>query len=161
MTGTVRAGRWTAVDDDQEVTVFLIGMRFNKPWQVHRWWAVFVAMPRMLRHLAQHPDLGLLGYHIWFGRTILLLQYWRSADHLQRFAAAPDAPHLAPWRRYLRRIGASGDVGIFHETYVTRPDEREVIYANMPPFGLGRALGLRRVDRGRTSARQRMGRRQP
>ncbi len=30
-----------------EVIVFLIGMRINKPWKVHAWWPVFVAMPKM------------------------------------------------------------------------------------------------------------------
>lgn len=152
----VRRGRWTVVDGDREVTVFLIGMRFNKPWQVHRWWSAFTAMPRMLAHLAQHPDLGLLGYHLWFGRTVMVLQYWESPEHLQRFASATDAPHLEPWRRYLRRVGASGDVGIYHETYRVRPGDREVVYANMPPFGLGRALGLQRIGAGRSTAKQRM-----
>ena len=45
-----------------EVDDFLIGMRVNKPWKVHAWWPVFVAMPRMLKYLAEHPDKGLLGY---------------------------------------------------------------------------------------------------
>jgi hypothetical protein len=29
--------------------VFLIGMRINNPWKIHRWLPVFLAMPRMLR----------------------------------------------------------------------------------------------------------------
>ncbi len=152
----MQRGRWTVADDDREITVFLIGMRFNKPWQVRRWWDVFVAMPRMLDHLARNPDLGLLGSQMWVGRTVLLLQYWELPEHLRRFAAASDAPHLEPWRRYMQRIGASGDVGVFHQTYRTRPGDREVIYANIPPFGLGRVLGLQRVGAGRNTAKQRM-----
>jgi hypothetical protein len=59
----IRAGRYTAdlSDLDDEVVVFLIGMRVNRPWRVTEWWPVFTAMPRMLRYLQQHPDKGLLG----------------------------------------------------------------------------------------------------
>lgn len=39
----VVSGRMTA-DIDGEFVVFLIGMRINKPWKVHKWWPVFVAM---------------------------------------------------------------------------------------------------------------------
>lgn len=152
----VRKGRWTVVDDDRDVTVFLIGMRFDKPWQVWRWWPVFTAMPRMLAHLAQHPDMGMLGSHLWFGRTTMLLQYWRSPEDLRRFAADRDSPHLEPWRRFMRRIGSSGDVGIYHETYRVRAEDRETVYANMPPFGLGAALGGERIGPGRGTAKQRM-----
>ncbi|MDQ2743883.1 MAG: DUF4188 domain-containing protein [Chloroflexota bacterium] len=31
-------------------------MRINKPWQLKKWVRVAAAMPRMLGHLAQHPD---------------------------------------------------------------------------------------------------------
>lgn len=60
-------GRYTAEVHDQAATVFLIGMRFNHWWRVDKWWPVFVAMPRMLRHLAGDPDSGLLGWHLWPG----------------------------------------------------------------------------------------------
>ena len=54
----IRAGRYTADLEgvDGEIVVFLIGMRVNRPWKVPRWWPVFSAMPRMLRHLEQHPE---------------------------------------------------------------------------------------------------------
>ena len=35
---------------DGEFVVFLIGMRVNKPWKIHRWWPVFAAMPRRCNH---------------------------------------------------------------------------------------------------------------
>jgi hypothetical protein len=31
--------------------VFLIGMRINKPWKLHKWLSVVRAMPKMLREL--------------------------------------------------------------------------------------------------------------
>lgn len=148
-------GRYTA-RTDSDVTVFLIGMRLNKPWRVDRWGPVFVAMPRMIRNLVQHPEVGMLGFDSWFGRTTLMLSYWRSPEHLRRFAADPDAPHLEPWRRYMKVLGSSPDVGIWHETYVTHAGEREVIYANMPLLGLAKATDHTRVGRGANTAKQRI-----
>jgi hypothetical protein len=56
----VHRGRYTA-DIDGDFVVFLIGMRFNRPWRVRKWWPVATAMPKMLRALDQHPELGCLG----------------------------------------------------------------------------------------------------
>ena len=44
-----------------DFVVFLIGMRINKPWKVHKWLPVFMAMPRMLKELAANPQSGCLG----------------------------------------------------------------------------------------------------
>ena len=88
----VSHGRYTE-PGEQGVTVFLIGMRFNHWWRVDKWWPVFVAMPRMLRHLEADPTPGLLGWHVWPGRTVLVLQYWRSTEELIAFASDSTAPH--------------------------------------------------------------------
>ncbi len=153
----VQPGRFTA-DVDGDIVVFLIGMRFNKPWKVWKWWAPFVAMPRMLRKLQGEPDLGLL--HVQGGMLSghpFQVCYFRSLDHLYRFAKDPDLPHLEPWRRFNRKIGASGDVGVWHETYAVSPDRAECVYANMPVWGLGAATATSPVGRKRETAEQRMG----
>src|SRR5580692_11825189 len=105
---------------DGEVVVFLIGMRINKLWKIHKWLPVAMAMPRMLRELGQNPDLGFLGAHSWFGRTIIVLQYWRSVEDLQAYAKNRDRAHLPAWAAFNRAVGKNGDVGIWHETYRTR-----------------------------------------
>jgi hypothetical protein len=153
---SVFPGRFTAQAQD-EFVVFLIGMRFNKPWKVNRWWPVFTAMPRMLRVLGQHPELGCLGYQQWFGRTTLLLQYWRDFGSLDRFARDKDLPHLEPWRQFNRAISDSGDVGIWHETYQVRAGEYEAIYGNMPMFGLAAATEHVPVGRKGQAAAARIG----
>ena len=66
--------------------VFLIGLRINKPLLVHKWWPVASAMPRMLKELYRQPDLGFLHAETWFSRTIILVQYWRSMEHLMLYA---------------------------------------------------------------------------
>ncbi len=148
-------GRQTATLDE-DVVVFLIGMRFNRVLRPWTWLPAFLAMPRMLRELAADEHLGLLGVRTyWSGRTILAVQYWRSFQQLQAFARTPDHAHLPAWREYNRVVRASGDVGVFHETYRVGPGSVETLYANMPPFGLGQAVGMAPVaSRGQAAARR-------
>jgi hypothetical protein len=122
-----------------EFVVFLIGMRINRPLQVHRWWPVASAMPRMLRELYGHPELGFLHAELWFARTTIAVQYWRSMEQLLGYAAQRDAQHLPAWREFNRAAAGSGAVGVWHESYVMAPGRYENVYVNMPAFGLGRA----------------------
>lgn len=134
----VQRGRFTA-DIDGDFVVFLIGMRFNRPLRIHKWWPVATAMPKMQKALREHPELGCLGFHQWTGRTTVLVSYWRDFESLDRFAKDRSLPHLEPWRRFNRAIRNSGDVGIWHETFRVRAGEYEVVYGNMPVFGLAAA----------------------
>ena len=141
---------------DGEVVVFLIGMRFNKLWKVHKWLPVVMAMPRMLRELHQHPELGFLGEHTWFGRTVIVLQYWRSTADLQAYAKNRNQAHLPAWAAFNRSIGKSGDVGIWHETYRVKEGDYETVYVNMPEFGLGKATKIVSASGKRETAAGRM-----
>jgi hypothetical protein len=118
--------------------VFLIGMRINKPWKVHKWWPVAQSMPRMLAELQAHPELGMLGGEMWFGRTTILVQYWRTVEQLLSYAKDRNAMHLPAWKAFNQSVGSSGDVGVWHETYSVPAGGYENIYVNMPPFGLGK-----------------------
>lgn len=140
-----------------EVVVFLIGMRVNRPWKMSAWWPVFTAMPKMLRYLEQHPEKGLLGYRQSLFPAPTIVQYWRSFADLERFARDQADPHLEPWRQFNRKVGASGDVGIWHETYRVKPSDIETIYSNMPPIGLAAAMGVVPIPRGGDSAGARIG----
>lgn len=161
-------GRWTARLDPSStpepdggetsaaVVLFLIGMRVNKWWRVDQYFWVAIAMARMLRHLARHPELGMVRARNWFGRTTMQVAYWRSLDDLVAFAADDTAPHAPAWRRYYRKASASGAVGIWHETYLVNAGSFEAIYANMPLFGLAEAIGHAEVDRSTSSSRRRV-----
>ena len=122
-----------------EFAVFLIGMRVNRFWKLHKWWPVAAAMPRMLRELYSRPELGLLSHEMWFSRTVILVQYWRSVEALLAYATAKGSEHLPAWKEFNRLIGSDGSVGIWHETYRIAPGNYEGVYVNMPAFGLGRA----------------------
>ncbi len=151
----VHPGRFTA-DVDGDIAVFIIGMRVNRPWKLRRWLPVFTAMPKMLAHLQRHPEKGLLGYHQAFLPSPLIVQYWRSFEDLERFARDTEDPHLEPWRRYNREIGKSGDVGVWHETYLVSPGRYEAVYANMPEVGLAAATNHVPVSRRGDAARDRV-----
>jgi hypothetical protein len=81
-------------------------------------------------------------HEMWFSRTIILVQYWRSMDQLMDYAKNKDAAHLPAWQAFNQAIGTDGTVGIWHETYQAGPGTYENVYANMPAFGLGKAGAL-------------------
>jgi hypothetical protein len=137
-----------------EFVVFLIGMRINKPWKIHKWLPTFLAMPTLLRELKKHPDSGFLGS---MSAGMMIVQYWRSFDDLERYARSRDALHWPAWVAFNKRTAASrGDVGIWHETYLVPSGKYEAIYSGMPPTGLGAASTLVRATGRKESARGRM-----
>ena len=120
--------------------LFLIGVRINRAWKVAAWLPVFMAMPKMLSELEAQPELGLLHYRTHLGfPNAMVVQYWRSVEQLQAYAEARGRSHLPAWQAFNKAVGVSGDVGIWHETYVIGPGQSENIYVNMPAYGMGRA----------------------
>lgn len=150
----IRAERVTA-QFDHEVVVFLIGMRINCLWKVHKWFPVARALGRMVSELKADQASGLLGVERWLGNPSIMVQYWRSFDHLEDYASDKNKSHQPAWIAFNRAVGSSGDVGIWHETYRVRPGDYECVYNNMPLFGLAKAThavpatGMRQFARGR------------
>jgi hypothetical protein len=144
-----------AAEIDGEFVVFLIGIRVNKPWKVHKWLPVFRAMPKMIAELEADPESGFLGYNGFSLNGIV--QYWRSFDHLEAYARAKDKKHWPAWVDFNKRVGASrGDVGIWHETYLIKPGCYEAVYSGMPPYGLGKIGKLIPAAAARDSAKGRI-----
>ncbi len=135
----INKGRYAA-QIEGDFVVFLIGMRINRLLLVHRWLPVALAMPRMLEELSRHPEMGLLHAQTFIsGRTVMVLQYWRSFEQLHAYAHAKDLQHLPAWAAFNRKIGGNGSVGIFHESYLVKAGAYESVYANMPRTGLAMA----------------------
>ena len=153
----IRTERLTA-NLEGEFVVFLIGMRINSVMKVHKWLPVANAMPRMIKELYRQPELGFLHAEMWFSRTIVLIQYWRSMEQLLAYAKNKDAAHLPAWQAFNKSVGTDGSVGIWHETYTASPGSYENVYVNMPPFGLGKAGTLLPASGERKSAAGRLGR---
>jgi hypothetical protein len=152
---TVVPGRCTA-DVDGEFVVFLVGMRINRLWKIHKWLPVVRAMGPMVRSLRRDPSKGMLGSRLVMGgRVLTAIQYWRSFDQLADFARNPDEPHRGAWRRFNRAVGTGGDVGIWHETFRVPAGGYECVYNNMPVFGLAAASAPAPVaERGQSAARR-------
>ena len=140
-----------------DFVVFLIGVRINKLWKLHKWIPVIRAMPRMLKELDALPahESGFLG-HSGFGIGTSV-QYWRSFDHLESFARSKDHAHFPAWTAFNKRMKDDrGDVGIWHETYLIKAGQYEAIYSGMPAHGLGRVSDLIPATAGRRDARARL-----
>jgi hypothetical protein len=135
----IHKGRFAAKIEGDFV-VFMIGMRINHLLMPHKWMPVAAAMPRMLQELAKHPEMGLLHASSYLsGRTVMVVQYWRSFEQLHAYAHARNLEHLPAWAEFNRKVGGNGAVGIFHETYLVKAGAYECVYANMPEFGLAKA----------------------
>jgi len=136
--------RRVTAEIEGDFVVFLIGMRINRPWKASKWLPVFLAMPKMVRELEQDTASGFLGAKLYLGglRQPMLVQYWRSFEHLEAYARNRDNAHWPAWVAFNKHVGSNGDVGIWHETYLVPAGSYECVYNNMPPTGLGAATSL-------------------
>jgi len=156
----IRKERLTAAVKENFV-LFLIGMRINSFWKIHKWIPVFMAMPRMLKELSESDDSGLLCFrNRWGGRNFEVIQYWESFEKLRAYAHDNNAEHLPAWADFNKKVAEDGSVGIWHETYLVQADQFETVYRNMPLHGLGKAMeivpakGRRQTARGRLGAKK-------
>lgn len=139
-----------------DFVVFLIGMRINSFWKIHKWWPVAKAMPKMLKELYANPQSGFLGAQSWFGRTSIMVQYWRSFEHLEAYAKDKSGEHYPAWKNFNLNIRKSNAAGVWHESYKATAGTYENIYVNMPEFGLGKAGKLLPVSEKYEYAKQRI-----
>lgn len=137
----INAGRFTT-EMDKPFVVFMIGMRVNRFLSFSKWLPVARAFPQMLTELYAHPETGMLHGELFFRfgpLTTAMISYWRSFEDLEKYAHDANALHLPAWRAFNKNVGNNGSVGIWHETYQIEPGDFEVMYGNMPLFGLGGA----------------------
>ncbi|WP_096435179.1 DUF4188 domain-containing protein [Alteribacter populi] len=154
MKNKVYTGRYHA-KTDEDFIVFVIGMRINKWRSVTKWWPVLNAMPPMIKELYSNKDHGFLSLETTVNfRTIKMVQYWRTLEDL--LAYAHGAKHLHAWKSFNTKVGNNEAVGIFHETYAMTPEKYESLYANMPVYGLAKAIGIQPVTSNTNSAEDRM-----
>lgn len=137
--------------------VFLIGMRINTYWRIQKWFPPFLAMQSMLTELKDTPSehTGYLGHTILgFG---VIVQYWRSFEHLDAYANAPDYKHFPAWVAFNKRMkGAAGAIGVWHETYLVQAGQYENVYIGMPAYGMGAAGRLEQTTALNRRARDRL-----
>lgn len=147
MAQIIHHGRYTA-QIEGDFVVFLIGARFKLRDLLRAKW-LGDAMGEMQRELSAHPESGFLGGENFFRAfpiETVLMSYWRSFDHLERFSRDRDGLHYPAWIRFYKEVGLKDDIGIWHETYMVHAGEYECIYGNMPKFGLGAARDVTHTD---------------
>ncbi|MBZ0281263.1 MAG: DUF4188 domain-containing protein [Anaerolineae bacterium] len=157
MTVPLFNGRYTA-QIEGDFVVFLIGARVNSWRKLLKLAWIGQANSAMYRALESNPDYGYLGGE-GFSRNMfresINITYWRSYEHLERFARSKDDPHLEAWRRFNKEIASDGSFGIWHETYLVNAGSYECVYGNMTLFGLAKATthlpmtGRKQTARGR------------
>lgn len=146
----IRNRRFT-VANDNEIALFLVGVRVNKLWRPWQWLPVMRMIRPLLREAAAHAGGGLLGYRIQFAwpREVVVVQYWRNVDELLGFTDHP--LHRDAWRDFYRLASVAGAVGLWHELYAVPAGRYEAIYGIVPPVGLasfGPVKLIRRRDEG-------------
>jgi hypothetical protein len=134
------------VELEESKVVFLIGLRINNLWKIHQWWRLVVTMPKLLRELRHHKVSGFISGNMWFGRNILMIQYWDDFKSLEDYARNKSKSHMPIWTYFNLKILSSADVGVWHETYKIEPGKFEAIYTNMPRYGLAQAGNFINID---------------
>ncbi len=66
-----------------DFVVFLIGMRINRFWKIHKWLPVALSMPKMQQELSINPESGFMGCQIAGSFSPVIIQYWKSFEHLE------------------------------------------------------------------------------
>jgi hypothetical protein len=132
-------GRWTAhVDGD--FVVLLLGAHAPNPLAGLRIAPVLGRMVRVLEQLERDPHLGLLGHQRHGGRRGVIVQYWRSAEALERVALDATSRSAAVWRAWFGTgDGTGGRPGFWHETFRVRAGGYTAVYRDVPAIGLLRA----------------------
>lgn len=151
----VRNGRFSVTNDD-EIVLFLVGVRVNRIRMIRKWLPVVRAIRPLLREATAGEDPALLGYrvHRCGIREIVVVQYWRSVDELMAFADG--AVHRRSWTDFYRLATAGAAVGLWHETYAVPAGRYEAIYGIVPPLGLATVREKVPVGRRNEGARARL-----
>jgi hypothetical protein len=144
------------VNFEGDFVVFLIGMRINRLWKIHKWLPVASAMPKMLKELSMNPENGFLGFQIIGGIPPVIIQYWKSFEQLEAYAKDRNGQHYPAWKAFNTKIRSNGEVGIWHETYKVKAGEYECVYNNMPKYGFGKVGALIPAVGNKESAAQRI-----
>jgi len=136
--GPIRSGRVAPVVEGDFV-VLLMGIKPHALVQFWKWMPILRAMVNMgkeleLKQLEQERDKrdsGFLGYEVYVGLQPLIIQYWRSFEHMRQCPAAK-------WVALTQKTHLEPTLGVWHETFIVRAGGYEGVYSNMPPFGLGK-----------------------
>ena len=114
--------------------------------------AVLIQTLALAEDMEQTWMLGFLHAEYWFSRTVILLQYWRSMDHLMAYATKRDSEHLPAWKRFNQKVGTDGSFTVSPSTARATPG-RNGARPGFSSTPLPRVLTTVTVPRRQASAR--------
>jgi hypothetical protein len=163
LTKQVISGRRMAKIEGDFV-VFHIGARPNNGIDAFFKW-MGDAMDAMTRELEAEQPLGYLGGESYVGlasQGTTMIQYWRSMEHLNKWARNPKNKHASAWAKLMAKGRETNAYGFWHETFEVKANNYECIYVNCPPLLLGNCheSELLKVEGQNQSAAGRAGRKQ-
>ena len=79
---------------------------------------------------------------------IVTISYWKSREHLARFAQAP--PHMKAWVWWNKMIKDNTHLSIMHEVYDVPAGCWENIYVNSHTLGMGMLTFFQTIGTGET-----------
>ena len=135
--------RRVTAEIEGDFVVFLIGMRINRFWKPWKWLPVFGAMPKMISELEERADAGFLGLTRYWAspRSPMLVQYWRSFEHLESYARSKDAEHWPAWVAFNEGLARAATWDLARD--VPGPGRPvRVRLQQLPATGLGAATNL-------------------
>jgi hypothetical protein len=152
----VRNGRFST-RNDEDIVLFLIGLRINKWRAVRTWLPVVRSMRPLLDEAGADPESGLLGHrtHRHGLREIVVVQYWRSTKDLIAFSNGDS--HRRVWADFYRLATVDAGVGLWHETYVVPAGRYEAIFGMVPQLGLATVRDVVPIGRRNDRALVRLG----
>lgn len=150
---------------DDDLVVFILGMRPRRAWRLDQTLFVSRSMFRMQAELERdRANGGALGYLGGFNAVAptgpIVVQYWRSFEDLERYSHSTDFEHRPAWLKFYTMTHAAGRsrVGIWHETYRVPAGAHESIYGDLSaPVGLAAAVGAQPLERRGRTSRERIG----
>ncbi|KAF6818693.1 hypothetical protein CMUS01_11874 [Colletotrichum musicola] len=139
-------GKIPAIPARRSLVVFHLGVRFNHPLGLLAGGGQEIGgfFEKMNKDLNRRADqYGLYHMSSWQSleadrnNTNMFIYYFRDVEGLNKFAHDP--LHRQTWDWYNGVKDKYTHLGIFHEGFVTGPQQYETIYANMKPVLLGAA----------------------
>ena len=133
--------------------VSVFGLQYLTP-EGERSYAASGIQPEVLQSLDAARQHGLLGYrYLYAPKEVLIMQYWRSYDDMDRWARTQ--PHSRWWRWLNEHNGPN--LGFYHEIYQCKTAEA-ISTGYTRPVGAATICSLQAVPDGKGLSRERQAR---
>lgn len=123
---------------DDDFVVFQMGICINHLRKLHNWIPAALAMPTMINELSYINEIGFLGYQLIGFFPLVIVQYWKSLEHLYEYTKHRNESNYPAWKYYIQKIKNNDDIGVWHETFRVKAGEIECIKNNIPFYGLSK-----------------------